>query len=117
MCKGSPQRFPIYHLARKFYNSGRCCKTAGWGVIGNNVTYVSKTSDQAAELQEVGLAVVDLETCAKNYGKKYDTPKVTHDTFCAGTYGRDTCSVSFKDMWQVGHYSLLESDQSKNAYF
>ena len=81
------------------------------------MTYVSKTSDQAAELQEVGLAVVDLETCAKNYGKKYDIPKVTHDTFCAGTYGRDTCSVSFKDMWQVGHYICLSPINQKMHTF
>ena len=78
--------------------AGRCCKTAGWGVIGNNITYFSKTSATADELQEVGIAVVDLETCTRNYGH-YERPKVTHDTFCAGTYGKDTCAVSSKVMY------------------
>ena len=86
--------------------AGSCCKTAGWGVTGRNLTYVSEKSTLADELQEIGLPVIDLEACSKNYAKRYKTPKVTNDTFCAGLYGIDSCAVGIlnSDIFLAFHY-------------
>ena len=56
----------------------------------------------ANKLQEVGLPIFDLNTCANNYQKYCKEKKfcgiVTSDAFCAGTGGndqKDSCFVGY----------------------
>ena len=75
-----------------------CCKLAGWGRIDDG--------SNAVELQEVGVPIMDLNTCANNHALTCLEDKakdnnincgiVTNDTFCAGADGRDSCFVSYQ---------------------
>ena len=76
--------------------NGKCCKLAGWGII--------EDKSLPDELQEVGVPIVDLITCANSITKdcievkaNRDTcPLVTSDHFCAaGKDGKDSCMVSY----------------------
>ena len=72
---------------------GNCCKVAGWGQMENYAN--------ANKLQEVGLPIFDLNTCANNYRKYCKEKKVcgivTSDAFCAGggEDKKDSCFVGY----------------------
>ena len=79
------------------WNGETCCKLAGWGQIDNG--------SNAVELQEVGVPIFDLNTCANNHvitcleekakDNRTNCGIVTSDTFCAGKGGKDSCFVCY----------------------
>ena len=78
---------------------GSCCKLAGWGLIEDGTL--------PEELQEVGVPIVDLITCANSHAKDctdiktkrdptFNCPIISSDTFCAvGKDEKDSCTVSY----------------------
>ena len=64
---------------------GQLCKVAGWGKINGD--------KKPLLLNEVTVPIQDLNTCAKNYQRTYQRPKVTNNTICAGLPGKDACFV------------------------
>jgi len=79
---------PEYEILKDVH----CCKVAGWGRM--------EDGEYANKLQEVGLPIFDLNTCANNYAEysKENNFKatVTSDAFCAGT-GKDKKDSCFGD--------------------
>ena len=86
----------IHFLSKNLFDyivDGNCCKVAGWGAMEN--------WDNANKLQEVGVPIFDLNTCASNYAKDCidwkKCPTVTSHAFCAGggEDKKDSCFVGY----------------------